>query len=177
MSDPVDPSTVAVEATDVRSPNDSPDVVIDLDRWRTLAESALATEGAVGSLGLTFVDAAEIAALNEEHLGKTGPTDVLSFPIDGPDDVGVPSEDGVPTLLGDVVISPAVAAAQYAGHAGTLDDELALLVVHGVLHVLGHDHAEPAETSIMRARELILLEHHHWGHRAPAGVRQDHDDS
>ncbi len=177
MSDSVEPPRVTVEAADERSPHDSPDVVIDLDRWRTLAASALTTEGAVGTLGLTFVDASEIATLNEAHLGKTGPTDVLSFPLDGPDEVGVPSDDGVPTLLGDVVISPAVAAAQYAGHAGTLDDELALLVVHGVLHVLGHDHAEPVETSTMRARELILLEHHHWGHRAPAGFRQDHDDS
>ena len=61
-------------------------------------------------------------------------------------------------LLGDVVVCPAVAAEQAPTHAGTLDDELALLVVHGVLHVLGHDHAEPDETATMRARELELLD-------------------
>ena len=60
----------------------------------------------------------------------------------------------MPVLLGDVVVCPAVAADQAPTHAGTLDDELALLVVHGILHVLGHDHAEPDETAAMRAREL-----------------------
>ena len=80
----------------------------------------------------------------------------------------------MPTLLGDVVISPAVAAGQYADHAGTIDDELALLVVHGILHVLGHDHAEPDETAVMRSRELDLLERFHWRDQAPAGFRQTH---
>ena len=82
----------------------------------------------------------------------------------------------MPVLLGDVVVCPAVAADQAAAHAGTLDDELALLVVHGVLHVLGHDHAEPGETAVMRARELDLLQRHHWAGPAPAGFRQAHDD-
>jgi probable rRNA maturation factor len=82
---------------------------------------------------------------------------------------------GVPTLLGDVVISPAVAADQYADHAGTFEDELALLVVHGILHVLGHDHAEPDETAVMRSRELDLLERFHWRCPAPAHFRQTHD--
>ena len=80
----------------------------------------------------------------------------------------------MPVLLGDVVVCPAVAADQAADHAGTLDDELALLVVHGVLHVLGHDHAEPGEATIMRRRELELLERLHWAGPAPAGFRQHH---
>ena len=175
---PAPRSRSEVVAADVRSPADSPDVEVAVDRWQHLALAALETEGATGSLGLTFVDAAEIAALNEEHLGMSGPTDVLSFPLDAVDERDAPagdgSEDGVPRLLGDVIISPAVAAAQYAGHAGTLDDELALLVVHGVLHVLGHDHADPAETELMRRRERMLLEQHHWGHSAPPGFRHDH---
>jgi len=54
-----------------------------------------------------------------------------------------------------------------------VDDELALLVVHGVLHVLGYDHAEPDETAAMRARELALLQEYHWGGEVPAGFRQD----
>jgi probable rRNA maturation factor len=68
-----------------------------------------------------------------------------------------------------------VAAEQAAEHAGTLDDELALLVVHGVLHVLGHDHAEAVETKRMRDRELELLRQHHWRGPVPPGFHQEHD--
>ena len=82
----------------------------------------------------------------------------------------------MPLLLGDVVICPAVAARQAPDHAGTVDDELALLVVHGVLHVLGHDHAEAHERPAMQARERQLLELHHWHGDAPAGFRQEHAD-
>ena len=160
---------VTVVAADERSPDDSPTAILDLDRWRRLAEHALVAESATGELTLTFVDASEIAALNAEYMGKVGPTDVLSFPMD--DD----PTPGVPTLLGDVVISPAVAVEQFAEHAGTFDDEIALLVVHGVLHVLGYDHAEPDETAVMRRRELELLEAHHWAGPAPLGFRQVHD--
>ena len=73
------------------------------------------------------------------------------------------------------MISPAVAAGQFAEHAGTFDDEIALLVVHGVLHVLGFDHAEPDEAAVMRRRELELLEAHCWARiragRVPSGPR------
>ena len=86
-----------------------------------------------------------------------------------------PTIAGVPVLLGDVVVCPGVAAEQAASHAGTLDDELALLVVHGVLHVLGHDHADPDEAELMRARELEHLQRHHWHGPVPAGFRQEHD--
>ena len=123
-------------------------------------------------------------------MGKSGPTDVLSFPIDaaeaeivlhgqptnrGPDR-SPPDLGDMPLLLGDVVVCPAVALRQAPDHAGTLDDELALLVVHGVLHVLGHDHGEPDERDAMRARELELLEAHHWGGPAPAAFRQEHPE-
>jgi probable rRNA maturation factor len=60
-----------------------------------------------------------------------------------------------------VVVCPAVAERQAPEHAGSYDDELALLVVHGVLHVLGHDHAEPGETAAMHARERDLLDRFH----------------
>ncbi len=69
-------------------------------------------------------------------------------------------------LLGDVVVCPAIAARQAPAHAGSYDDEIALLVVHGVLHVLGMDHAEPADEAAMQARERELLDRHHH-HRAP----------
>ncbi len=126
----------------------------------------LVDEAVVGELTLTFIDTTEMAALNEQYMGKTGPTDVLSFPMD---DEPVA---GVPTLLGDVVISPAVASAQFVDHAGTLDDEIALLVVHGILHVLGHDHVDADDTAVMRTRELELLGAHHWRGPAPSGFRQ-----
>ena len=147
-------------------------VDVDVERWKLLAANVLGDRGATGELTLTFVDAEEIAVLNAEHMGKSGPTDVLSFPMD--DDVS-PSPD-VPTLLGDVVVCPAIAAAQFAEHAGDYDDEMALLVVHGILHVLGFDHEDTAEAARMRSIELELLKAHHWGGDAPRRFRQTHDE-
>ena len=165
------------------------EVEIDPARWSALALAVLRTEGVRGAaeLNLLFVDRETIAEMNEVHLGHTGPTDVLSFPIDAPDlelESGPGSlsrgpsrppidPDDAPLILGDVVVCPAVAVEQAPGHAGTVDDELALLVVHGVLHVLGHDHAEPHETAVMRGRELSLLEEHHWHGPAPAVFRHE----
>jgi probable rRNA maturation factor len=145
------------------------DPILDVERWARLAEAAAAHEGGVGELTLTFLDRSEMAELNMEYMGQEGATDVLSFPMD---DAPMP---GVPTLLGDIVVCPAVAADQFATHAGAFDDELALLVVHGVLHVLGHDHAEAEETATMRSRELALLEQYHWDGPAPNGFRQAQD--
>ncbi|MCU1365263.1 MAG: hypothetical protein JWN39_902, partial [Ilumatobacteraceae bacterium] len=127
------------------------------------------------------------AELNESFLGVVGPTDVLSFPIDASELETAPQNGGatrgpdrapqdpsdLPLLLGDVVICPKIAEQQAPTHAGNLDDELALLVVHGILHVLGHDHAEPDETIVMRRRELELLEQLHWHGPAPDGFRQE----
>jgi probable rRNA maturation factor len=174
MGEPPSPTAalVTVVATDEQAATDG--IPVDVDRWAALAHAALEAAGAHGELTLTFVDRAEIAALNADHLGKDGPTDVLSFPLDT-DDAG--PAGGVPVLLGDVVVCPVVALEQAPSHAGTADDELALLVVHGVLHVLGHDHAEPAETAAMRTRELELLSAHHWHGPAPAAFRQQQDIS
>lgn len=124
---------------------------VEVDRWGELATVVLAAEGEAGELNLLFVDEAAMAVLNQEHMGHEGPTDVLSFPIDGPG----AGPDG---LLGDVVVCPAVARRNAPAHAGTYEDELALLVVHGVLHVLGHDHAEADEAAVMRAAEVAHLE-------------------
>jgi probable rRNA maturation factor len=158
--------TCTVVASDERPVAEPP---LDVERWGRLAEAAAVHEGGVGELTLTFVDRDEIAELNAEHMGKSRPTDVLSFPMD---DEPI---SGIPTLLGDIVVCPAVAADQFADHAGTLDDELALLVVHGVLHVLGHDHAGAEETVVMRDRELDLLQRYHWRGPAPDGFRQAQD--
>ena len=166
MSDPSSPTGVTVVVSDEQH-----DVAVDADRWARLATAVLEHEGHAGELTLTFVDRDEIASLNAEHMGRSGPTDVLSFPLDSLED-GLDPLPG-PVLLGDVVVCPAVAGDAAPTHAGTLDDELALLVVHGILHVLGHDHAEPDETQLMREREMQLLVAHHWHGPAPAAFRQD----
>jgi probable rRNA maturation factor len=149
---------------------------VDVDRWVTLARDALIAEGVTGEaeLSLLFVGEDAIAELNQRFMDADGPTDVLAFPIDDPavagrwPDSGTagpdrddPEPGDLPLLLGDVVVCPAVAARQAPTHAGSYEDELALLVVHGVLHVLGHDHAEPDETAVMQARERDLLERFH----------------
>ena len=122
-------------------------------------------------LSVIFVDEAHMADLNQRHMGHEGPTDVLSFPIDGTPDpmpTGLPAAGGPsfdaddqPLLLGDVVVCPSVAAQQAPEHAGSYDDEVALLIVHGVLHVLGMDHAEDGERLAMQARERDLLDRFH----------------
>ena len=168
------------------------DLPVELERWQQLATEVLRSEGVRGlaELALLFVTEAEMGELNEMHMGKPGPTNVLAFPIDaaeaeivlhgqptsrGPD--RSPADPGdMPLLLGDVVICPAVAARQAPAHAGTVEDEMALLVVHGVLHVLGHDHDDDDQTRAMRAREVALLQEHHWHGPAPAAFRQEHEE-
>ena len=128
----------------------------------------------MAELSLLLVDVEYMAELNHRWMGKTGPTDVLAFPIDDPvvagrwpdsgsagPDRDEPEPGDLPLLLGDVVVCPKVAERQAPEHAGSYEDEMALLVVHGVLHVLGHDHAEPDETAVMQAREQVLLDRFH----------------
>lgn len=130
---------------------------IETERWSELVRRALETEGvaAPAEANVVFVDEATIAELNAEHMGKDGPTDVLSFPIDVEWEGGV--HDGDVRLVGDIAICLPVAERQAPTHAGTVDDEVALLLVHGTLHLLGHDHAEPDERAIMWAAERRLL--------------------
>jgi probable rRNA maturation factor len=128
---------------------------VDLHDLAGLLADVLAAEGVASRAEacLSVVDPDEIAALNVEHLGGEGPTDVMSFPIDG----AGPVPDGETWMVGDVVVSAEVAADQAADHAGTLADELALLVVHGGLHLCGWDHADAAQQAAMWARERELL--------------------
>jgi probable rRNA maturation factor len=151
---------------------------VELARWVDLATNVLIDSGVRGEaeLSLLFVTEAVMAELNGRFMGSEGPTDVLSFPLEDPIDSGRWPDSGstgpdrdppdladLPMLLGDVVLCPAVAFRQAPEHAGSYDDEIALLVVHGVLHILGMDHAEPEETAAMQARERELLDryHHH----------------
>ncbi|RIL04400.1 MAG: rRNA maturation RNase YbeY [Proteobacteria bacterium] len=102
-------------------------------------------------LSLALVDDAEMASLNQAHRGKSGPTDVLSFSLlEGPH-AGFRSR-----LLGDVVIDVEQAARQARRARRTLDDEMAKLLIHGVLHLLGRDHEIDAEARAMRAEERRL---------------------
>jgi probable rRNA maturation factor len=160
--------TVKIIVSDEQS-----EVDVDTDRWADLASAVLVSEGRSGELTLTFVDRDEITALNADHMGEQRPTDVLSFPLDSLDEAAGAMPG--PVLLGDVVVCPAVARDAASAHAGTVDDELALLVVHGILHVLGHDHAAPDETRVMRERERALLEQHHWHGPAPSTFMQEQE--
>jgi probable rRNA maturation factor len=148
------------------------DIDVDVLRWVRLARMVLDEERVPedSELSVLFVDEQAMSDLNERFLGGSGPTDVLAFPMDedaapggrqpdqGGRGPGSPSEPGeLPTILGDVVVCPQVAKRQANGGRGSLDDEVALLVVHGVLHLLNYDHAEEQETEAMRKREGELL--------------------
>ena len=103
-----------------------------------LAQQALAAEGVDdGELGLAFVGAEEMRGLKRDHLGVDEATDVLSFPIDGRDEL----PEGVPRQLGDVVLCPEV-----------VGEEWRWPLVHGLLHLLGYDHGTEMET---REQELL----------------------
>ena len=137
--------------------------------------SALAAANAPrpASIGLILSDDAHLTELNEAHMGKTGATDVLSFPLLPPEAFGARGQAPAFALppgrvphLGDIVVSIERAVEQAesgrGGHTGdvrwTPAEELRLLVTHGTLHVCGWDHAEPDEEAGMRALERSLLE-------------------
>ena len=166
---------------DVYAADEQEERAVDLDRWAGLARAVLEDRRLRGEVevSLLFVDEPSIAALNEQFLGRKGPTDVLAFPIEdeplpggrSPDSGGSgPGTDaeGEPlTLLGDVVICPAVAARNAADHGVAVDDELALLVVHGLLHLLGMDHETDRDAEAMERLERELLARHHEGGGSP----------
>lgn len=126
---------------------DDQTVPVDLVRLRRLAAHVLASLDVPAELevSITLADPQRITELNAAYLGGSGPTDVLAFPIDAPDDVVT----GVPGLLGDVIICPSVAVAQAPAHDRTAAGEIDLLLVHGILHLLGHDHAGQRERAEM----------------------------
>jgi probable rRNA maturation factor len=105
-----------------------------------------------GDLTIALVDETRIQGLNRDFLGQDAPTDVLSFPADEPD-----PETGC-LYLGDVVIWVARAAEQARERGHTVEAEMQLLVVHGVLHLLGHDHARTAEKERMWVAQARVLE-------------------
>ncbi len=172
---------------DVFAADEQSDRPVEVERWARLAEAVLEAEEVRGDVevSLLFVDEAAMARLNQRFLGRRGPTDVLAFPIEdepptggrspdagGPGPGWVPAEpEDLPLLLGDVVICPEVAWRQANastdrgtggdGAATRYEDELALLVVHGLLHLQGMDHEDEAEAEAMEARERELLDRYH----------------
>ena len=145
--------------------------VLDAMRVHPLAE-----------LSVLLVDSGTMADLHQRWLGEPGPTDVLAFPMDelrppppGSDRADRGGEPGpVPGLLGDVVLCPEVAAKQAREARHPVADELELLCTHGILHLLGYDHADPQEHATMFALQDRLLDGWRAGHAAARGSkRQD----
>ena len=103
-------------------------------------------------LSVGFIDDAYMSELHIKWMNEPGSTDVLSFPMD------MPENDGDVVTLGDIMISPlfAAAQAQVAGH--TAEHEIYILAVHGLLHIIGYDHAEPEEERIMFALQEEIVE-------------------
>ena len=169
------------------------EITVDIERWQKLAIAVLADQGVRGGteLSLFFVSVHDMAELNSEHMGKPGATDVLAFPIDGGEvlemingptgasrgpDRPPPDRGDLPLLLGDIVICPEVAVAQAPSHAGSVDDEFALLVVHGILHILGWDHDTAEKTELMQVQERKLLQAHHWHGDVPEIFTQSQEE-
>ena len=105
-------------------------------------------------VSIAIVDADEIAQLNERYRARSEPTDVLSFPSDDP---AVTIDDGAPIVLGDIVIAPEVAVKNARELQRTVEEELNLLLVHGVLHLMGYDHIDDVDATVMQARERTIL--------------------
>jgi probable rRNA maturation factor len=137
---------------------DEQDRDVDVDDLVALARRVLAERRVPDDMevALLLVDESTIAGLNQKHLGHEGPTDVLAFPIDEPGE----SPPAGPAILGDVVLCPAVAQRQADERSLPLHAELQLLTVHGLLHLLGMDHAEPEEEREMFALTEQLLSLH-----------------
>ena len=107
-------------------------------------------------LAIVFVDEAAMEQLHVQWMDEPGPTDVLSFPMD---ELRPGSEDAITPagLLGDIVVCPQVAAAQAASAGHSTIEEIQLLTCHGLLHLLGFDHAEPEEEAEMFGLQRDLL--------------------
>jgi len=137
-------------SVDVQNPHD---FAVDADALCRAAETTLRMQAVAPDTALTIRvdDDAAVAALNRSYRGVDAATDVLSFPAD------LPPVDDEPVYAGDIVIAYPYAAAQAAREQHPLGASLALLVVHGVLHLLGYDHATPEERAHMWSVQNTIL--------------------
>jgi len=138
--------------------NDESGEGIDAERVAALARFVLdrLRVHPQAELSVLAVDVATMSSLHQQWMDEEGPTDVLSFPMDELRP-GTEDEDPEPGLLGDVVLCPAVAAKQAAAAGHPAAAELDLLTTHGILHLLGYDHAEPDEEREMFGLQTQLL--------------------
>ena len=138
------------------------EIPVDHDRLSSLAAHVLASEDVddTGELSVLFVTADHMKRLNSHFAGENYATDVLAFPMMEDDD------DEGPSILGDVVVCPSVAQDNAAKIGHSLEDELAVLVVHGTLHLLGYDHQGAEDKAEMEKRQAELLRSFD-----PSGVR------
>lgn len=130
--------------------NNESGVEVDTERLVGLARFALELLRIhpQAELSILLVDPDTMSAYHEKYMDEPGPTDVLSFPMD---ELRAPAADEEPPLglLGDIVLCPEVTAAQAAENNRTAEEEADYLLIHGLLHLLGHDHAEPGEKKVM----------------------------
>ena len=120
------------------------------ERFRHWAEAALQGRPGPMELTLRLVDEAESRRLNREYRGRDHPTNVLSFPFEVPSEIGSP-------LLGDLVICAPLVAREAQEQGKPVEAHWAHLTVHGILHLLGHDHQDGQQAAEMEAREVAIL--------------------
>ncbi|MHC8507975.1 MAG: rRNA maturation RNase YbeY [Rhodospirillales bacterium] len=132
------------------------------------AGAAVPVLGGAVEISVLFADDADVAALNQAHRGKAGPTNVLSFALwaDAP---GAPCPPGAPQALGDVVLAFETVRREADGAGKSFTDHTSHLIVHGILHLLGYDHTDPAEAEHMESLETRIL--------AALGVADPHAQS
>lgn len=134
---------------------------LDLAGMRSLAELVISKEGYPNDTEVTllFVDEDEMASYNERFLNRSGPTDVLAFPVEDLMAGVAPDQDpsGPPLMIGDVIIAPVYVKRQAGELEVDFDAEMALMVTHGILHLMGYDHQADGDASAMEMRETELL--------------------
>jgi probable rRNA maturation factor len=142
---------VASDEMDIPAPT-------SIEAW-VLAALSAGSEAlpAAAELTIRIVDETESAELNERYRERAGPTNVLSFPFDLPPGIDAQALTEMPALLGDLVICAPVVVREAAEQGKTTTAHWAHLVVHGVLHLLGHDHIEPGEATRMEALETAII--------------------
>lgn len=134
---------------------------VDTTQLRRLAEVVIAEEGYPASteVAVLFVRDEEMTGYNERFLDREGPTDVLAFPVEDLIPGVVPDLDptGPPLIVGDVIIAPAYVRSQAEKMGVDPNGEMALMVTHGILHLLGYDHEDDVQAEHMEQRERDLL--------------------
>lgn len=134
---------------------------VGVDDLHSLAGLVLSEEGYPedAEVTLLFISEGEMASYNRRFLKREGPTDVLAFPVEELLPGVVPETDprGPPLMLGDVVVAPAYVRRQASKYGVSYEDEMALMVTHGILHLLGYDHIDDSDAERMESRERELL--------------------